>query len=204
MYKTFISSIMAGIMIGVGATVYLSNENRVIGAFMFAVGLFTIIAFELHLYTGRICYAFENKRDCAKELFVVWAGNCLGAAVFAYLLKLTRARTIGLKAAELCVPRTTDSLLSIFILSVFCGIMLYISVESGNIYGNTLGRYIGVFLCIAVFILSGYEHCIANVFFFSIADMWSPAAAVNIAVATLGNSIGGMLMPILRKISSPQ
>ena len=39
-----LKSLLAGIMVGIGGTVYLSNENAVIGAFLFTIGLFSIVS----------------------------------------------------------------------------------------------------------------------------------------------------------------
>ena len=52
-----------------------------------------------------------------------------------------------------------------------------------------------LFLCVAIYILSGFEHCIANMYYFSAADAWSWKALGAIGVMTLGNSLGGMLLP---------
>jgi len=42
---------LAGLMIGVGGTVYLSVSNPIIGSLLFAVGLFTILVFQMQLFT---------------------------------------------------------------------------------------------------------------------------------------------------------
>ena len=41
--KHLIKSILAGIMIAIGGTIYLSLENKMVGAFLFAIGLFIIV-----------------------------------------------------------------------------------------------------------------------------------------------------------------
>ena len=51
--RQFISATIAGMLIGMGGTVYLSQSNPVIGSFLFAIGLYTIVAFQLHLFTAR-------------------------------------------------------------------------------------------------------------------------------------------------------
>jgi len=52
---------------------------------------------------------------------------------------------------------------------------------------------------VMVFILSGYEHCIANMFYFTIAKAWSLNTVGYLAVMTLGNAVGGMFIPFVRK-----
>ena len=52
--KTFVSGILAGISIAIGGLVFLSVENRVIGAALFTVGLFSVCSFGFHLFTGKV------------------------------------------------------------------------------------------------------------------------------------------------------
>ena len=54
-----------------------------------------------------------------------------------------------------------------------------------------------VFLCVMVFILSGFEHCIADMYYFSAAGMWNGDTLVRTLWMTLGNSLGGFLLPLL-------
>ncbi len=58
-------------------------------------------------------------------------------------------------------------------------------------------------VCIAIgitaFLLCGFEHCVANMFCISMARMWSGRAVVFLFVNTLGNAVGGLLIPAARK-----
>ena len=59
--KNIKKSISAGIMIGIGATVYLLCENKIIAAFLFAAGLFAICTFEMNLFTGKSLTYLKTK-----------------------------------------------------------------------------------------------------------------------------------------------
>ena len=61
-------------------------------------------------------------------------------------------------------------------------------------------RTVMVFLCVTVFILCGFEHCIANMYYFSAAAVWSVDTLLTVLLMTLGNSLGGMLLPACEKI----
>ena len=63
---------------------------------------------------------------------------------------------------------------------------------------HELGKYIALFLCIMVFILCGFEHCVANMFYFSMAGAWSGKAVLYLIVMTVGNGVGGVIFPLLR------
>ena len=53
-------------------------------------------------------------------------------------------------------------------------------------------------LPIAAFVACGFEHCVANMYYFSMAGMWSGKALLYILVMTLGNAAGGVLFPLVR------
>lgn len=55
----FVKSIYAGIMIGLGGIAYLAVQGGLLGAFLFSIGLISVIEFDLNLYTGKVA-DFEN------------------------------------------------------------------------------------------------------------------------------------------------
>ena len=174
--ESWLKSIMAGSCIGVGGIVYLSLDNKMVGAALFASGLFTICTLGYNLFTGKACYlpGSEQKGKYLLWLLQIWVGNLVGAASTGYLIRLTRAGSaLAEKAQGLCETKLSDSLLSIFILAVFCNLMIYIAVENFKSNPHTLGKYLAIFLGVMVFILAGFEHCVANMFYFSVANMWS-------------------------------
>ena len=199
--KVFLSAALAGVCIALGGTVYLSLESRLAGALLFTVGLFTICVFRLHLFTGKVCYVFQNDGAYALDLVFVWLGNLTGAFLTAWLEGLTRiGPALEAKAAVLCQTKLDDSLLSVFILAIFCNMMIYIAVEGFNKAHHDLGRYLALFLGVAVFILCGFEHCVANMYYFSAAGVWSGRALLSLAAMTLGNAVGGVFFPLTRQL----
>ena len=58
--EILIKSILAGIMIGIGGTIYLSLDNKIVGSILFAIGLFIIVVYSFNLYTGKIGYLINN------------------------------------------------------------------------------------------------------------------------------------------------
>ena len=199
--RQLVSAIIAGMLIGMGGTVYLSQSNPVVGSFLFAIGLFTIVAFQLHLYTGKIGYTPFQQPIYIIELVITWVGNLLGTGLTAWMVKNSRIGD-GLveKVSGIVEVKLADNFLSIFLLAIFCGMLMFIAVDCyRNVQGSTL-RFVGVFVPVMVFILSGFEHVIANMFYFSLADAWSGHCIAAVAVMTLGNAVGGMLIPVYLKI----
>lgn len=190
---------MTGFMIGIGGAVYLSCDNKYVGSFLFGTGLFVILTFGFNLFTGKVGYAVENKPSYIIDLIVIWLGNLVGTAAMGGMLLCTRISGIGEKAADICNVKFADNLLSIFILAFFCGMLMFIAADGFKKIENPVGKMLAVFLPVMAFILSGYEHCIANMFYFTVAQVWSLNTLGYLMVMTLGNAFGGMFIPFVRK-----
>jgi len=197
-----IKSILAGIMIAIGGTIFLSLDNKIIGSIFFAIGLFMICTRGLNLFTGKIGYIFENNLKYTLEVIITLIGNFIGTFTSAYILRYTRIYTsINIKAESICNIKLNDTLLSIFILSIFCGILMYLAVNGYKEIKDS-GKYLSIFLCVIVFILCSFEHSIANMYYFSIANLWSSKTFLYLFIMILGNSIGGVFIPLSNKLNN--
>lgn len=198
--RQLVSAVIAGMLIGIGGTVFLSQVNPVVGSFLFAIGLFTIVAFQLQLFTGKIGYLPFQKPVYFIELIITWVGNLIGTGLTAYMIRSSRVYpSLAEKVAGIVDVKLSDNFVSIFMLAIFCGMLMFIAVDVyRNVQGSTL-RFIAVFVPVMVFILSGFEHVIANMFYFSLAGAWNGRCALMMVVMTLGNSVGGMLIPLYLK-----
>lgn len=199
--KCLVKSIIAGVMIGIGGTVYLSVENKVVGSVLFAIGLFAIVVYGFNLYTGKIGYLVTNFNfKYIKELVITLVGNFIGTFFVGFILKYTRIYSlISEKAKALVDIKLDDNIISILILSFFCGILMYFAVNSYKELKD-VGRYIAIFLGVIVFILCGFEHCVANMYYFSVSSSWCLNGFLYLLIMILGNSLGGMLIPLCDKI----
>ena len=191
-----LKGIYAGIMIGIGGTIYLSIANQVVGAILFAIGLLTICVYKMNLYTGMIGYILENKLGYLKTLTFTLLGNLLGTIITALLILNTRIANISIRAREMVIIKISDNYLSIFILSVFCGILMYIAVNNFKKGEDSIIKYLSIFICVVVFILCGFEHCIANMYYISLAKAWSFKSAISMLFMIFGNSVGAIIMSL--------
>ena len=193
--EILIKSILAGIMIGIGGTIYLSLDNKIVGSILFAIGLFIIVVYSFNLYTGKIGYLINNfNKKYIRELIITLIGNFIGTLFVGFILKYTRIYTmISEKAKTLADIKLNDTLISILILSFFCGILMYLAVNTYKEVKDT-GKYLAVFLGVIVFILCGFEHCIANMAYITIANAWSWKALLYVLIMILGNSFGAILI----------
>ena len=191
-----LKGIYAGIMIGIGGTIYLSIANQVVGAILFAIGLLTICVYKMNLYTGMIGYILENKLGYLKTLIFTLLGNLLGTIIIALLILNTRIANISIRAREMAIIKISDNYLSIFILSVFCGILMYIAVNNFKKGKDSIIKYLSIFICVVVFILCGFEHCIANMYYISLAKAWSFKSIISMLFMIFGNSVGAIIMSL--------
>lgn len=197
--KSFVSALLGGACIGLGGIAFLTLENKMLGALFFTVGLFTICTFHLNLFTGKVCYVFQRDRAYARELPLIWLGNLAGTGLVAAVVRLSRLAPLSEKAAAICQVKLLDTLVSLFLLSLLCNIFIYIAVEGFQKNPHELGKYLSLFFGVMGFVLCGFEHCVANMFYFSVSGAWSGKALVRLLVMTLGNSAGGVLFPLVRQ-----
>ena len=187
--KCLVRAILAGMMIGIGGCVYLGCEVKWVGAILFAVGLFTIFSFRLDLYTGKVGYIFDNDRSYVPYLLVVILGNFIGCLILGLMMPLDAA--VNLANAKL----DNYEFLPVLFKGVLCGMLMFIAADC---YKNTKS-FIATFVCVPVFILAGFEHSIADMFYFCSAGASSVESLVFIITVLIGNAIGGFLIPVCRK-----
>lgn len=196
MLKKFISGVCAGLMIAIGGTVFLSCDNKYIGAALFSVALFCICTKGYSLFTGKIGFIPESHTK--EDLSVLFLG-LLGNAVSTVLLGLAVSYALpaaGAAAAAICEAKLSQEALQTFIRAFFCGVLMYLAV---SIYREK-NSALGIFLCIPTFILSGFEHSIANMFYFGVSGVLNLESALYILIVLLGNAAGGTVLPFLNKI----
>ncbi len=198
----FVLAVLAGMAISIGGAVFLALDDKVLGAVFFCVGLFMVCTLGLNLFTGKVC-ALPSQPTPAYLGFLalVWLGNLAGAEMAALLLRATRAgAAMAEKAAGMAATKTGDSLPSLFVLGIFCNILIYLAVESYQKNPHPIGKYLGLCFGVTVFILAGFEHCVADMFYFAVAGAWSPRTLLCLVVITLGNAVGGVLFPLCFKL----
>ena len=198
MLKKLTSGISAGILIGIGGSVYLGcTGNRYVGAILFSVALLCICYRGYALFTGRVGFLPE---DHSKEAWIVLGfallGNTIGAIGAGQVIRRV-IPNFGQIAEELCAAKMeSQQLWQTLLRAVFCGILMYLAV---SIYRDKKTP-LGILLCIPTFILAGFEHSIADMFYFGAAGYLDPGALLYLLVVVIGNAIGGVLLPLLNGV----
>ncbi len=192
-----ILGILAGLCVSVGGCVFLGCEDRAVGAVLFSVALLIICYFGFSLYTGKIGYIVENHswRDIA-ALFAGLAGNLVGCAAFGLR---TRAGipSSALRAGEVAAAKLTQTVPEALIRAFFCGVLMYAAVWIFKSRGTALG----ILVCIPTFILSGFEHSIADAFYLSAAASFGWRSICYLLLIIVGNTLGGCFIPCLVRLT---
>lgn len=195
----YLKSIYAGALIALGCTVYLSVENHIIGSLLFSLGLYTIILFNLNLFTGKIgyfskyCSSIKNVFIGIYDMFSIWLGNFIGCCIMTLMIKLSRLNVY----TDNFLVKNNDNWYSLLILGIFCGALMYIAVEGYKIVKNPLI----VIMPVMVFILCGFEHCVADMAYFFYNNDFKINSIITIIIITLGNTIGAVSLNFIRTIN---
>ena len=193
--KCFLRAILAGIAIGLGGCIFMgmvTSEYKWVGAILFSIGLFTVFTFRLDLYTGKVGYAVENKPSYLVDLVVIILGNFVGALIIGQMIPMPEAAEVLIVDAKL---GGDIDWWRVFCKGVFCGMLMFIAAD----YYKTQKKYLATFVCVPVFILAGFEHSIADMFYFCASGTFTLDAFLFILVVIVGNAVGGILIPLGKK-----
>ena len=123
---------------------------------------------------------------------------------FAILLCLTgiltaiaKPQLVGVAKAA-CDGKLEGGMIRGLIAAIFCGVLMYAAVKT-YAKGKTL---VGIIFCIPTFILCGFEHSVADMYYFAVASFKSfdPMSILFVLVAIVGNTLGGWLLPVLMRL----
>ena len=194
MLKKVLSGVSAGILISIGGSIYLSCENKVVGAVLFSVALLCICYKGYSLFTGKIGFIPEkHDKEAVSVLLLGLLGNTIGTIAFGYLLRFA-IPAIGSAAETLCQGKLDNQALwQTLVRGVMCGVLMYLAVSIFRDNKTPLG----ILFCIPVFILSGFEHSIADIYYFAASGIVSLKAFAFLWTVIAGNAVGAVILPLL-------
>lgn len=186
MKQRIFSPLIAGVMLGVAGAAYLgaslTSAGPFWGAVLFAVGLIAVVAWKLDLYTGKA--GFWSGRTIW-NLIPVLLLNIAGCA-FVALLSI-KAATIP-QCLDIVQKRMEANIGMLFLNSMMCGLIMTTAVNFSK-KGNWLPLLFGV----PAFIMAGFPHCIADVYYWTVAMLegfgWMDILPVYL-VTVAGNYAG--------------
>lgn len=177
-------SILAGVFISVGAVCYLNNPN-IIGAILFSIGIMAVIALDCPLYTGKI--GFINKNNFS-DISVVLICNLIGSFGSGVIYGLCASDDVYVTANNIIVHKLYQPYLAQFIMGIGCGICIYLCVLFSKKFSNP----VLIALPIVVFVMSGYNHCIADTFYYAVYGKFNFEFILYLIRVVSGNSVGSI------------
>ena len=228
----FLLGIMAGGFIGIGAlyfTIIVSDSElsfaiaRLIGGICFSIGLLLVVVCGAELFTGNILIAMAWADGSIRftELLRNWAVVCLanfiGAAGFALLVFLSghwelNGGAVGATYLKIAAAKAGLPFWQAFFLGVLCNNLVCLAIWMSFAGRTVVDKFIGVVLPISAFVAAGFEHSIANMYFFPMAlllqasgsysqnglhDITTSDIAGNLIPVIAGNIIGGSVLVAL-------
>lgn len=192
-FANLAKGIASGVMISIGCAVYLGCPDKTVGAVLFSVALLTICYFGFSLYTGKIGFiVLQHGKAEFSELLLGLLGNLVGVALCGWAL-MAAFPTMKETALVLCNAKLGQIWWQTFVRGCFCGVLMYVAVA---IFKEKKSP-IGVLFAIPVFILSGFEHSIADIGYFAVSGIFSAQAFGFLWLVIAGNTLGAMILPIL-------
>ncbi len=226
--KMFVLALFAGFFIAIAgasatiasATVPDPSTSRLVNALIFPGGLIMVVLAGSELFTGNnlLIIPLLEKKIRIGELFkswiIVYLGNLVGSLFVAALFVYSHAAGLfsGQLAQALVNTASAKASLSFsdaFLRGILCNILVCIAVWITIGASSAVGKVLGLYFPIAVFVLGGYEHCVANMFYIPAGLLasgayqlaadgltWGSFFLKNLLPVTLGNLAGGMLVGI--------
>ena len=178
-------SIAASLLIGLGNYALLKLGNP-IGPFIFALGLLGVCYMGLNLFTGKCGFLIQDKIKIS-NLLIILIVNLLAGYLFGLIFSLA---DIEIYNNAVLKVKTWDISLAFFIKSLLCGIIMYIAVL---MYKKKTP--LGIIYGIPLFILCGFQHCIANIITHGVARTFD----ISIIIWIIGNFLGSLFMWYISK-----
>lgn len=218
-FKTFILSIMAGFLIafaGYASTLVSFSINnfsvsKLLSALIFPMGLILVILLKTELFTGNslLIIPLVNKKISLKSLLFNWLlvyiGNFIGSILLSLLIykseSLTNEALIN-TFISIANKKISYNFINLLILGSLCNILVCTAVFLGVTSKNIVDKIFVIFIPIFLFVLLGFEHSVANMFYLSMASLFGKLNFINLIIynllpVTLGNIIGGILIGLI-------
>lgn len=219
-YKMLLLGIFAGIFIGFGShsnivVVQTLGSNvdeglaKLLGAAVFPAGLMLVIMAGAELFTGNNLLTlalFEGRITLKKMLTnwtVVYLANFLGSVLLAFLLSVSGlygSEAMAAKAIAIATGKVSMSFTQAVARGIVCNMLVVLACWMQAGARDMIGKIFAIWFPIMSFVLSGYEHSVANMFFIPLGMFlggqitWAQCWLNNLIPVTLGNLIGGAII----------
>ena len=232
--KSIILGVLAGIFISIGAfAAALASHSidnpgvaKLVAGAVFPVGLILIVFCGGDLFTSTCLMAVpcaDKKVKFKRMLFnwiIIYISNFMGAIIFAILIHEAKLLDfnnfkLGGYALKVAITKSSMSFPQAFSSGILCNILVSVAVWVSMAAKDSAGKIGAIWFPIMAFIVGGFEHCVANMYYFTIAllnkgnlnyvhaynlteeklaHLTIKGMVSNLIPVTLGNIIGGAVI----------
>lgn len=182
--KMVLLGIMAGAFIALGgatsstAVHAITNVgiSRAVAGCIFPVGLMMIVFVGGELFTGDCLMVMDvicgkvSIGACVRSLCVVYVSNLIGALIIDFLLFYSgnldySSGLLGAYTIKVAVGKVAITPLKGVTSGILCNILVCIAVLMAAAASDIAGKVWAIFFPILAFVVGGFEHCVANMFY---------------------------------------
>lgn len=234
-WQILVLAMLAGFFIAMGGAVAntavhaIDNQGiaRLISGLLFPFGLIMVVLTGAELYTGDTLMAItvQEKRitlvGMLRHWVLVFIGNAVGAIAVALgmawfgQLDYSGGRLAVLSINQ-AISKSTMDPLNAFVMGIFCNVLVTLGVLLALSAKDVTGKAVGAYIPVAFFVIAGFEHSIANLYYapagllaksvdryveaatgigLDLANAtWSGFLLNNLLPVTLGNALGGLIV----------
>lgn len=223
-WRLFLLAVAAGVLIGLGAVTSSTaaprpGERRARAAHVGAH--LPRRPHDGHPHGHRVVHGQRAHCDCRhrrpdhlgtafRNWGIVFLGNLVGAVALAACMAFFGQLNIGggdlaVYTAKVAAAKNALPWMNAFVLGIFCNLMVCIAVYQANTAQDTAGKVLAIFFPIMGFVLAGFEHCVADMYYVpaGIFAYLNPAytglidaAGINVALLNFGDFIFANLIPV--------
>jgi formate transporter len=217
-WQLVILGILAGVYIGFGGHIFLvaleQGMGRIIGGAVFSVGLVLVVIAGAELFTGNIIMvvstvlSLNSVSMTLKNWVSVYLGNFIGSVFLAYLVwssgllgSLDHLNSVGQLAVKVSQSKLALPFMEAFIRGILCNVLVILAIITATIAKDIISKIVCCLLPVMVFVASGFEHCIANMYLIPLGQLAQGVTGPgllnmfhNVIPVTLGNIVGGVLI----------
>ena len=201
--------------------------GKALAGVVFATGLMLVIIAGGELFTGNTLITIgvlEKKiklKDMLSNWFFVYLGNFVGAVFIAYMMNMSGLfnsgdNMLGGITLKIAAYKTHLTFSQAFYLGIMCNWLVCIAVWMSYGAKDIIGKCFAIFFPISLFITSGFEHSIANMYYIPAGILaksnaswveasgltaeklahlnWSTFITKNLVPVTIGNIVGGVIL----------
>ncbi len=212
--KLFVLAMLAGAFIALGAQASLMASfnltsdpatfgiGKVVMGAVFPVGLMMVVLCGAELFTGNclMVIGILDKRIRISQMLrnwvIVYIGNLVGSLIIVFCIAYSGlwdsgAGLLGAVTVKTAVGKCSLSFGRAVILGVFCNFLVCLAVWMATGSQETIGKIFAIWFCIGLFIISGFEHSVANMYFIPAGMI---AAGNDTYVSLLGLDTGSLTL----------